>query len=63
MKCHCRLCKLDWDSKKEEGPKACPGCKSYRWRPTNSTSGGNVELVGDDREPTLGAGGGINGYD
>ena len=32
MKCHCRLCGLDWESKKEGGPKACPGCKSYAWR-------------------------------
>jgi len=50
MKCHCRLCKLDWDSKKEGGPKACPRCKSYFWRPVISTSEQKGELVGESEE-------------
>jgi hypothetical protein len=46
MKCHCRLCELDWESKKEAGPKACPGCKSYSWRPIISASEQKAKLVG-----------------
>ena len=51
MNCHCRLCKAEWESKIEGGPKACPHCKSYRWRPIISTSETKVELVGRDTEP------------
>ena len=52
MKCRCRLCLLEWESRKEGGPRACPRCKSYSWRGGDvvkpvSSVGGRIAPVED----------------
>ena len=31
MKCKCRLCGHEWESRKEK-PRMCPRCKRYDWK-------------------------------
>ena len=35
MKCICKKCGYEWESK-QDNPKACPRCKSYRWEKKNN---------------------------
>jgi len=31
MKCKCKICGYEWESRKKEKPTACPSCKRYDW--------------------------------
>lgn len=38
MKCECKKCGFQWLSVIDE-PRACPRCKSYRWREARKRKG------------------------
>jgi len=38
MKCKCLKCGFEWDSVVAQ-PRACPSCKSYRWKEARKRKG------------------------